>query len=165
MKQIYCYMLMLAFFTGCSICDPDTDNSSEDVSRYIGTFRLTAWNVPVQVDIDQNGIGSRNLVTESACYVPSKIVLSADRNYVKHDHYPEMESDAGTCGATVSSGIWTVQGNKLTLVSSQGEEEVYDYGTVNSILTRSETNYRYPVMNGDNGAYAYGDVNMVFTKE
>lgn len=165
MKQFYLYLGIFALLAGCSICDPDADTNSEDISRFVGTYKLTAWNAPVPVDIDQNGTNSRNLVTESPCYNPSKIILSSNRKYVKHDHYPDMESEGGTCGATLSNGTWAAQGNTIKLQPAAGDEEVYDYGAVNEILTRSESNWSFPIMNDSEGGYAYGAVNMVFTKE
>jgi hypothetical protein len=166
MKRIFIFCIpMLFYYTGCGLCDPDTGDGQEDTSKYIGTFKLTAWNAPVPVDIDQNGVASRNLVTESTCYHPSKIILSADRNYVKHEHYPIMDAADATCGSVISSGIWSVQGNGIRLVSSNGDEEQYDYGEVNEILTRSESNWSYPTVTDGQGTYALGDVNMVFTKE
>jgi hypothetical protein len=164
MKLILTFGVVLFFCTSCGLCDTDSDNGP-NYGRYAGTYNLTAWNAPVPVDIDQNGTSSRNLLTESTCYHPSKIILSPDRNYMKHEHYPVMESTATLCGSVISSGVWTVQGSTIKLVSSEGEEERYDYGEVNDILTRSESNWMYPVVNGGEGAYALGDVNMVFTKE
>lgn len=156
------YLLMLFFLTACGLCDPSSDNT-QDNSKYVGTFKLTAWNAPVPVDIDQDGFCSRNLTTESMCYVPSRIVLSADHNYQKFDHYPDMESTS--CGSTETSGIWTANGNTLKLVSSDGAEEIYGYGEVNNVLTRSESNWLYPTFDEGNGTYAHGDVNIVYTKE
>ena len=156
---------VLFYFTSCSLCDPDSDNDQEDISKYVGTFKLTAWNAPVPVDIDQNGTASRNLVTESTCYHPSKIILSANRNYIKHEYYPVMGSAATSCGSIISNGVWTVHGSTVKLIPSEGEEEQYYYGEVNENLTRSLENYSYPTIAEGEGTYALGDVNMVYTKE
>lgn len=154
---------VLFSMAGCSICDPSDNSNGQSNARFAGTYKLTAWNAPVPVDMNQDGSASRNLMTESQCYHPSKIILDADRNYVRHEHYPQMES--ASCGETISTGVWTAYGNTLKLLPSDGGEEMYAYGEVNKNLTRSVTNYSYPVINDGITGSAYGDVNMVFTKE
>ena len=163
MKKMY-FFFALVTVTACDICDTDPE-PAPDTSRYVGTFKISAWNAPVPVDIDQNGIASRNLLTECVCYQPSKIILSANRNYVKHDYYAEVQSAAISCASAITTGIWDVEGNRVRLLSSDGGTEVYNYGEVNEVLTRSESNWIYPIVADGEGAYAQGDVNMIFTKE
>jgi len=164
MTNLYRVFPIAVFFAACSICDPGEEHS-EDVSRYVGTFKLTAWNAPIPVDFDQDGDASRNLVTESECYHPSKIILNPDRNFIKHEHYPDVQSGAETCAAVIITGVWSASGNTVKLIPTEGTEEIYNYGQVNENLTRSEINWEYPTIIGSEASYAYGDVNMVFTKE
>ena len=86
-------------------------------------------------------------------------------NFTKNDHYVEIAADAIVCGSTVKTGVWTAQGDKLVLQYSDGQQESYNYGTANETLTHSKANCRYPVVDNDGIVYAYGDINMIFTKE
>lgn len=165
MKKLpFSLIAVVLLLPSCAICESDPEPSPSQ-SHLVGTYKMTAWNAPVQVDLDQNGTSSRNLMQESGCYAPSQLTLSANHTYDLSYHFLDVDGESSGCSIEISHGAWYANGDNLRLTASDGEETLYSYGNVNQILTRSETNWQYPVNEDGEMSYQNGAVNMVFAKE
>jgi hypothetical protein len=162
MKNILLSIVLLLFVSACGNCDSDPEPALRNMA---GIYAMTSWNAPVSTDLNNNGIPSRNLMDETDCYDNSHIVLSEDMTYTKSYHFAEAVDASIACNSESSTGTWSTNGNVVRLLSADGGEIVYAYGSVNKILTQSETNLYFPISDGGLIYHENGPVNMVFEKQ
>lgn len=152
-------------------CESDftENNIPVDNSGIAGTYRMSAFNIPVAVDYNADGTASTNLVNESDCYVDNYMRLNSDHTYARVDNYIDLSSGIPTCAEFLETGVWKKEDNVITTTSSAADgfnpyetEITYDGGDV---LTISYTNADYPGVDGSgNPQTQQGDISYVFTR-
>jgi hypothetical protein len=152
--------LIVAFgiLSSCGICEDD--DQRQDDSDIIGNYRMTSWNAPLPTDLNQDGIASRNFMSESMCY-NGTLEISADHTFILDYHYAESVSGSLSCFDSYTTGTWERTGTVLHLTDTLGQTTDYAFGTVNRVLTRSETSWPYPTSEGNQT----GPINMVFAMQ
>jgi hypothetical protein len=162
-KIIVLSSTVMLFVSSCGNCDSDPEsNLQADIA---GVYAISSWNAPIPTDLDQDGISSRNLMDETDCYDSSHIILSEDMSYNKSYHFAEAGGESISCNMETDAGTWSTNGSTVRLLSTEGHEVIYAYGSVNQILTRSEADWHFPVSDGDLVYLENGPVNMVFEKQ
>lgn len=151
-------------------CEDMTDDSlPTDNSGIAGTYRMTAFNIPMAVDYNTDGTSSTNLMNESDCFVDNYIRVNSDHTYARVDNYIDLSSGLPTCAEYSETGVWKRDGDLITTTSSDSNgylpydtEMVYDG---NDGLTISYTNVDYP--GADSSGFPttlQGDVSYVFAR-
>ncbi len=167
MKKLKFVLLAVA---GCFAlaCDDDRETGNRDIT---GTYDLTAFNTPMAIDYDGDGISSTNMINESRCYDDARITINRDGTYFLEDAYVGINGATTFCDLRIIKGTWTRSGNSLTTTSDLADDIVvtnYVFTTENGMSKNTMTaisNANYPSRNGSgNPQSSFGSVNVVYTK-
>lgn len=147
----------------CEDCDdsPVVVNPNQDI---IATFKLTAFNVPEAVDIDQNGQLSSNLMQESDCYDPSFLTFNSDGTYRLRNNQLVVVGSDTDCQSRTTTGNWTRNGNVITATPHSGDPIQFTFSEEAQTMSRIlQTDY--PRIDHETGdpETAQGDVTTIFT--
>lgn len=85
----------------------------------VGSWNLTKMMADVEVDLDSNAGGSKNLLDETDCFNTMSITFNSDSTFVSNNAMMSFESGDGNDFSCLSdrmdSGDWYVSDNKLVL--------------------------------------------------
>jgi hypothetical protein len=154
--------------------DDDDDNIDADaMAALTGNFDLSSYIVGTAQDLNHDGSGSTNLMTESNCYSASNITLHSDGTY--------DETSSGTiitgsgldidCDAEIeTTGTWTRNGDMVTTRHASGNTNVstqYMFNASSHTLSRSDATAEYPTFNTATSLFANltGNVDYTYTKD
>lgn len=174
MKNLKKFLLTVGFCGALAItivsCERDEYNWPNDNSGVAGTYNVSAFNVPIAVDLNGDGTSSTNLAGESACYAGTFIRLNPNYTYAMRDIV--FNADAGNvCDTVFSTGTWRKTDAILTTTSSEalsGGTSVdtdYNFSAGAGTLSKVVVNGTYPTSDGEGGFYSQaGDLNITYTK-
>lgn len=173
MKNFKLSMMALIACLGLASCSSDDEgtNTGEVSSDLVGTFELTAMNVPFEQDYDNDGDSNTNLVLEGTCYNDSWISFHSDGTY--DEGYSSSILGAGglnlDCDVETSSGTYTRNGNTVTTTRTSGGASVnteFMYNATTKTLTRTDSNGSYVGWNSLTSLWANltGTLQLTFTK-
>lgn len=174
MKKFKLFMLALTGCLGLASCaadDEGTDTNGEVSADLVGTFELTALDVPIAQDYDDDGDTNTNLVLEGSCYNDSWISFHSDGTY--DEGYSASILGEGAlnldCDVETSSGTYTRNGNTVTTTKTSGGATVnteFMYDASAKTLTRTDSNGSYVGWNTVASLWANltGTLQLTFTK-
>lgn len=163
-------------FNSCEYEPVDSDieivEFKPDQSKFIGNYRMTAYNTSIPTDLDLDGNSSVNQMDETTCYDFNSLVLNEDNTFVYDVKGVEIVSDGMTdsfnCfSKSQISGTWILSGNKIiveyTVNNSQKSEQFIISGNTlqksfNNIDIVASSNSKKPI-------YINGGVTVVYTKQ
>lgn len=164
------FKFVLLAAAGCFVlaCDDDRDTGNRDIT---GTYDLTAFNTPIPVDYDGDGISSTNMVDETSCYNDSRITINRDGTYILEEGSVRIQGTTSFCDLRITKGTWTRSGNALTTTSDLADDIVvtnYAFTTENGISKNTMTsisNANYPGRNASgNPQSSFGTVDVIYTR-
>jgi len=171
--KLHKYLLLIITFgtlTACSNDDeiqPIIDNTPPPSSTEMsGRYILTSFTVPEQVDLNQDGVASYNLMDESECYLETEIMLNEDMTFTAFDGSVLFASESG-CVTEERTGHWQVSGDTLTLSAQMMDGLVLDieYTFDGNEIYKSSPEATYPNYDDmGNQIYATGNVNLTYVK-
>jgi len=147
------YLLVLTLFiAGCS---SDDDNGSEN--NLIGAWILTKVNLPLPLDLNEDGIASTNVLSEFPCFQGS-LSFQANGQYAQNlSTLMEIEVDGETvivCGnPIITTGTYELNGDELTTVDSNG------------ISNTTTINLNQNTLRGSIPFGEFGNVELVYERE
>ncbi len=149
-------------------------NPSGEVS-IVGTWKMTAWNVPEGQDINQDGITSNNLLDEMDCYNNETILFNSNNTAVSTStSYADIELNlvvgttnefdySITCVPEIETTdlTWTQTGNIVTTTALGA--------STNLTLNGNELSFLIPegftVVSDDSSTTVIQDLTIVYTKQ
>jgi hypothetical protein len=161
-------------------CDDITDDSlPTDGSGFAGTYRLNAYAIndedfanpgtyiPAEADINGDGTASHDLTAESSCYGESYIEFNSNHTYSRF--YTYSDGAGGCTTALREAGVWSREGDVITLTSSatNGEPDGIGMETYTQEFTVSGgtiTGSREQVDNFVGTGFGSGRVDYTYTK-
>jgi hypothetical protein len=178
MKKIFLLVICAGLAAVSCSHDDDKGTNTDPSLDLVGVYRMTAWNAPVAVDYDGNGISSANLMNETPCFNNSQISINADKTFSFTYNSVAIDTISGsTCHSLNSVGNWVRHGNTVTIISAATDtltlptssNFIFVPASVATapLLISSLPASLYPSINADTGAFEYatGDVNFVMTKD
>lgn len=154
--------------------DGQNDDSNIDVSgaaKLIGNFDLTSFVVATAQDLDHNGSGSTNLVTESNCYGASNITFNQNGTYSEESSTSILGTGGLTltCNTETKTGTYTRNGNTVITRQGSGNATVntsYTLNTTTNTLTRTDNNGQYVGFSSITSLFSNlnGAVNYTYSK-
>lgn len=166
MKNVKKFLFLFGITVLLTACSDDDDSGTSADSQLAGTYNLTAYNIPVAVDFDQDGDVSSNLMNESDCYLDTQIVLNSDNTYTAAYNYLLIAGNV-SCTEEEAVGNWSlIDNNTIRLVDTSVEpQQVLSYTVNENQILQTLENYPYPDRDGDgNPIYSEGTVMFIFTK-
>ncbi|GGB74548.1 hypothetical protein GCM10007424_13100 [Flavobacterium suaedae] len=166
MKNVKKFLFLFSIAAVLTACSDDDDAGASAGENLAGTYNLTAYNVPVAVDFNQDTQASTNLMNESDCYLDSQIILNSDNTYTSTYNYL-LITDEASCEEEERMGNWSSDNdNTLTLIDTSVEPELeVDYTVNNDQILLTLENSPYPDRDGEgNVMYSTGTVVLVYTK-
>lgn len=166
MKNVKKFLFLFGITVLLTACSDDDDSGTSADSQLAGTYNLTAYNIPVAVDFDQDGEPSTNLMDESNCYLNSHIILNSDKTYTSVYNYL-LITDEANCVQETGEGSWlSPNSSTLTVVDSSIEPELeVDYTISGNQILHTLENAPYPDRDGEgNPIYSEGTVVLIYTK-
>lgn len=167
-------MLMIAVagcltIGGCSSDDDNNSNTPIPNADLVGTYKMTAWNVPEEVDLDDDGVVNTNLLNETECYDESMMTINSNGTYTMMYSYVNIEGGAMSCQNETTTGTWVRNGNSFTTTHISGGQNMntpYTFASGNTTtLTRNITDGSYPTVNNGTAEYAQGNISIVMTRQ
>lgn len=158
--------------------DDDSESTGTSVN---GTWKLTAFELDQDVDFNEDGTSSSDLIAESGCYDNSNIVFNnsnvATFNFQELDI--ELDLVIGTentyeytidcLPSTPEVAAYTVSGNNVNVTFDYGDGETDTMVLVKSGNTMSVTipEFTYVPEEGNDGevSYTFVGATLVFTKQ
>lgn len=86
MRKIFGLVIVIIAFTACSKDDNDDNNLSIE-----GIWKLTAFEVENAYDLNNDGIASKNILTEIDCYHQDIIFNADDTGQIIYYSYAQIE--------------------------------------------------------------------------
>lgn len=166
MKTFKILFTIVTAFTILTACSNDDDNNNVNPNaEFAGTYNLTSLSAPQEVDYNQDGTASFNLMNETVCYNDSQIVLNEDMTYTAVKSYVFFISETG-CQTEDSSGTWEVNGSTLILSDTSMElVATIEYHIEDNMLHRTDPGASYPTRDAEgNPMYTNGDIQYTYTK-
>ena len=159
-------MVSLFFLFSCSNDDDNGTNPNAAVEAVAGTYNLISFAAPTPQDLNEDGVSSANLVSESACYSEWKIVLKADRSFIREEKIVNIVNGAINCTSASDIGTWDIQANmvKLTLLDETELNSNYIYLDSNKSLTQSRQS-GFPTIFEESFIIEDGTVNLVYVRQ
>lgn len=166
MKNVKKFLFLFSIAALLTACSDDDDAGTSAEAQLVGTYNLTAYNIPVAVDFNQDSQASTNFMNESDCYLDTQIVLNSDNTYTSTYSYL-LVTNSVSCEEEDATGNWSLIDNstiKLVDTSIEPQLEVNYTINGNQILQTLE-NAPYPDRDGEgNAIYSEGTVVLVYTK-
>lgn len=150
-NAMYLFVLTL-FIAGCS---SDDDNGSEN--NLLGAWILTEVNLPLPLDLNEDGTPSTNVMDEFSCFQGS-ISFQGNGEYAQNlSTLVETEVNGETvitCGdPIITTGTYELEGNQLTTVDSNG------------ISNTTTINLQQDTLSASIPFGEYGNVELVYERE
>jgi hypothetical protein len=124
MKKTTYFLLALASMVLLTACSDDDGNSSGfSPEELVGTWDLTAVNVSSEVDLNDDGVSSSNLIDEQDC-ISGTITINADNTYqFQQSNFSITPITGGLyfvdCNGTVqATGAWASDGVQVAFQGS-----------------------------------------------
>lgn len=167
-------------FTFTKYTDDDNDNGANDNdddninanADLLGNFNLTSYLVGTAQDLDNDGDSSTNLMTETDCYLSSKVTFKSNGTYEEHYHTSILSASGLSleCNSETKTGTWTRNGNTVTTTQTSGNINTtteYMFDAESHQLTRTDENGQYPSFNIVNSLFSMltGDIHLTYVKE
>ena len=179
MKKLFVLAAMAFLTVSCS----DDDNNSTGSTSIEGTWKLTTFDHNEEVDLNEDGTASADMISESGCYGNSNITFSADQVATINIEELEINLDlvVGTedsyeyslecVESTPEVATYSVSGNSVSVVSTYIEDGVTETETI--VLTRSGNTLTVsipaftdvPVEENGEISYSFVGATLVFTKQ
>ena len=165
LKTLLFALAATAFFTSCSSDDDSNDNNGPDIE---GTYNLVSVDIAEEVDFNQDGTASSNLMMESFCYEGSFITLNEDKTFTFAINFVDFTAQTG-CNTEEGEGTWEASDSALTLTNTIMEvpnELIFAISDENTVtLTTTLSNSPYPDRDENgNPIYTTGSVQLTFNK-
>lgn len=166
------YFLLAASFTTLLACSSDDevqpiiDNTPPPTTELSGRYILTSFSIPEQVDLNQDGTASYNMMDESECYLETEIMLNEDMTFTAFDGSVLFASESG-CVTEERNGHWQVNGETLILSTLMADGLVLDieYTINGNELSKSSPEATYPNYDSEgNQIYSTGNVDLTYVK-
>jgi Family of unknown function (DUF6252)/Lipocalin-like domain len=149
----------------------DNTTTTPTPTTIAGTYLLTTFNSSVATDMNNDGVSSNNLFSESTCYNNSLLVLNANNTFTQ----TSKGLDIVTTGTTQTTscfvdpddtGTWSVSGNVLTLTypSPTPSEQLNISGNTLSATEPAGQVVGY-VTPSTTPVYLTSNLSFVFTKQ
>lgn len=142
-----------------------TNNPPAAVTALLGEYRLSILIVPTEVDYNQDGTASFNIMDESPCYQDTNIILFDDMTFTATDSSVFFASETG-CQSDDKIGTWQVVDELLVLSTVTSNELTYDteYSVSGNELTTG-FNGTYPTRDAEgNPELLSGGLQATYTK-
>jgi hypothetical protein len=168
-SKIFSLALVLVLFS-CSKSDEASDVAPPTVASVSGSYLLTKINVSVPQDLNNDGIKSTNIMSETNCYNQNILVLKENGTYTLTDKGLEIEISGPNGSITtlscytdpIISGTWSLSGNTIKFIDN-GETRTLNVkdNTITETVLSGQT-----VAVFNNGyAYATADIQSVLVKQ
>lgn len=156
MKRLFSVLCIAILFAACS----SDDDSSSSENKLEGSWTLTAANLTVPFDFNNDGTADRNFKNEVPCF-ESDIVFRADNTFTQNITSVDIQENNGefkaVCDGTITtSGTYELNGNQLTTTVDTGSSPEITTTTID--------------LNGDTfkGSFdfdVYGEVELVYQRD
>ncbi len=131
--------LMIVFFTAVLLASCSSDDDRNSQKGIVGSWTLVELNATIPIDFNNDGTADRNIMNEIPCY-EGHGSFTADGNYLLTLSAVEVEEVNGlmvvSCnGSIVNSGKYTLDGDQLTTIPDNPEEDT----TTTTIYLNNDT--------------------------
>lgn len=177
MKKIVLLLLSVCVLS----CSSDDDSNNDATPAIVGTWVISQFNVENDAfDLNDDGVESNELISESGCYQGEKLIFNADGTAsITFTTYLELtltnsnnvETFSYTCEAdnTMFNFTWSQLDNGLFVINSEGEQTPLTLLNINTLSRPSFFEYQVIFLdsNGDvlGTAFSESDATNVYLKQ
>jgi hypothetical protein len=169
MKMNYLKLLVFASILVLLSCNKNDDEPVAETPTPVGIYKLTAFNVSVAQDLNNDGTPSTNQMNETSCFNNSFLKLNSDNTFTYDDKGIEINSNGITETIECYSygqiaGTWVLSGNNIIFTETSGDTYSWPYNGSNVTVTINDTDI-VGTDSSDNPVYVTGNISAVYTKQ